>query len=215
MSNVTSETEKGFAARAAETPGEQFAHRYSVIANPLFVALPLFLFVAFISAPNWQKGLLWWGIIAIGFTAVPFLFIRQGVRRGKYTDDHVSARSQRVIPLSFGLLCMVAVFVLLLTLRAAPALLATLVSALASLAIATAITQFARYKISLHMIGVAGAVTTCCLLVGPWPLLLAPLVPLTGWARWKVGGHTIPQAVAGTILALAVTLVVFWLFHII
>jgi hypothetical protein len=213
MSNV-SETEKGFTARAAETPGERFAHRYSVIANPLFVAIPLFLFVALKAAPDWQRGLLWWGIIAVGFTAVPFLFIRQGVRRGKYTDDHVSVRSQRLVPLSFGLLCMVVVFVLLLVLHAAPALLATLVAALSSLAIATAITQLG-YKISLHMIGMAGAVTTCCLLAGPWLLLLAPLVLLTGWARWKVGGHTPPQAVAGTILAVVVTLAVFWLFHII
>jgi hypothetical protein len=214
MSNV-SETEKGFAARAAETPGEQFAHRYSVIANPLFVALPLFLFVALKTAPDWQRGLLWWGIVAVGFTAAPFFFIRQGVRRGKYTDDHVSVRSQRVVPLSFGLLCMIVVFVLLLVLHAAPALLATLVAALSSLAIATAITQFASYKISLHMIGMAGAVTTCVLLAGPWLLLLAPLVPLTAWARWKVGGHTPPQAAAGTILAVAVTLAVFWIFHII
>ena len=206
------EAEKGFAASKAETLGERLAHIYSVLANPLFVAVPLFLFVSLHSAPDWQRALLWWGIITAGFTAAPFLFIRQGVRRGRYTDNHVSVRPQRLIPLSFGLVCMILVFVLLLWLQAAPPLLATLTAALVSLALAIASTQFARYKISLHMIGVSGAVTTCCLLAGPAFLLLVPLIVLTGWARWKVGGHTPSQAVAGMTLAVVVTLIVFWLF---
>jgi hypothetical protein len=91
------------------------------------------------------------------------------------------------------------------------ALLATVVAALISLAFAIAITQFLRFKISLHMASSAGAVTVCVLLFGPWLLLLTPLIPLIGWARWKVGAHTVLQACAGTILAILSTLIIFWL----
>jgi hypothetical protein len=204
------QSEKGFAV-TAETPGEKTAHIISVVANPLFVALPLFLAVALHTAPDVPHALIWWVIIAIGITGAPFFFIRLGVKRGKYTDDHVSNRAQRFVPLSFGLLCMVLVFVLLLFLSVPHELLATVVAALVSLALAIAITQFLRFKISLHMVGSAGAITICVLLFGPWLLVLTPLIVLIGWARWKVHAHTVPQAFAGTALAIFVTLAVFWI----
>ncbi len=47
----------------------------------------------------------------------------------------------------------------------------------------------------------------------PWlALLLAPLVPLVGWARWQLRAHTVAQAVAATMLAIVITLGTFWLF---
>jgi membrane-associated phospholipid phosphatase len=56
-------------------------------------------------------------------------------------------------------------------------------------------------------------VTVFVLVLG-WPaLLLAPLVPLVGWARWQVRAHTVAQAVVGALIAVAVTLGTFWLFH--
>ncbi len=204
------QAERGFTV-AAETPGERLAHRISLVANPLFVVLPLFLAVALHTAPDPLHALEWWAIIAIGFTGAPFFFIRIGVRRGRYTDEHVSNRAQRFIPLTFGLLCMILVFVLLLFLAVPRVLLATVVGALVSLAFAIAITQFLRFKISLHMVGSAGAVTVCVVLFGPWLLLLAPLVLLIGWARWKVHAHTPLQACAGTLLAILATLATFWL----
>ncbi|GCE32126.1 hypothetical protein KDA_76100 [Dictyobacter alpinus] len=203
--------EKGFAA-TAETPGEKVAHRISVVANPLFVALPLFLVVALHTAPDLLHALGWWLIIAVGITGAPFFFIRMGVKRGKYTDDHVSNRAQRFVPLSFGLICMLLVFVLLFFLAVPRLLLATVVAALATLAFAIVITQFGKFKISLHMAGSAGAVTICILLFGPWLFVLAPLVILIGWARWKVRAHTVLQACAGTVLAALVTIAVLWLF---
>ncbi len=202
--------EKGFAV-AAEMPGEKVAHRISLITNPLFEALPLFFAVALHTAPDLGHALLWWVIIAVGITGAPFFFIRIGVRQGRYTDDHVSNRAQRLIPLSFGLLCMVIVFISLLFLAVPHALLATVIAALVSLACAIAITQLLSFKISLHMVGSAGAVTVCVLLFGPLLLFLAPLVILIGWARWKVHAHTLLQACAGTILAITLTVTIFWL----
>jgi hypothetical protein len=202
--------ERGFAI-AAETPGEKVAHLISVLSNPLFVVLPVYLAVALHTAPDFLHALLWWGITAIGITAVPFLFIRIGVRRGKYTDDHVSNRAQRFIPLSFGLLCMLLVFVMLLFLAVPRVFLITVAIAPISVACAIAITQCFRFKISLHMVSIAQVVTICWWLFGSLFLLLVPLVVLIGWARWKVRAHTILQACAGTLLGVSATMALFWI----
>jgi hypothetical protein len=161
--------EKGFVA-APTTSGEMLAHWIPVVTNPLFVALPLFLAVALRTAPDPLHVLTWWGIIAVGITGAPFFFIRIGVQKGKYTDDHVSNRAQRLLPLSFGLACMILVFLLLLFLTVPRVLLATVVSALASLACALAITQLLRFKISLHMVGSAGTILAVLLTVAVFRL---------------------------------------------
>lgn len=206
--------EKGFTDVLAETPGERIAHAISVMGNPLFVALPLFLLVAWQTAPDVPHALLWWLVTSVGVTGVPFFFIRRGVRRGTYTDDHVSVREQRLIPLSVGLAGMVLVFLFLILLHVARPFIATLTSALVALALAIAVTQFARYKISLHMVGITGAITICSLLLSPLFLILSPLVFLVGWARWKVHAHTPLQACLGVVLAVIVTFATLWLFGI-
>jgi hypothetical protein len=205
-------TEKGFTGTAAETAAEKAAHRISVVGNPLFVALPLFLLVAWKTAPDLPHALLWWVITAAGVTGIPFFFIRRGVRKGAYTDDHVSVREQRLVPLSVGLGGMILVFLLLILLGAAHPYLAALTSALVSLALALAITQLAKYKVSLHMVGITGSITVCSLLFSPWFLLLSPLIILLGWARWQVRAHTVLQACLGVILAVIVTWGILWLF---
>jgi hypothetical protein len=211
---TTSEAEIGFTGTEAETTAEKIAHRISVVGNPLFVALPLFLFVAWKTAPDLPRALLWWIITSAGVTGIPFFFIRRGVRKGTYTDDHVSIREQRFIPLSVGLGSMILVFLLLILLGAALPYLASLTSSLVSLALVLAITQLVRYKVSLHMVGITGSVTLCSLLFSPWFLLLSPLVILLGWARWQVRAHTVLQACAGFFLAIAVTWATLWLFRV-
>jgi len=209
---ITPKTEKGFAGTEAETTAEKVAHRISVAGNPLFVALPLFFLVAWKTAPDWPQALLWWVITAAGVTGIPFFFIRRGVQRGTYTDDHVSVREQRLVPLAVGLGGMILVFLLLVLLGAARPYLAALTSALVSLAVALAITQLAKYKVSLHMVGITGSVTVLSLLFSLWFLLLSPLILLLGWARWQVRAHTVLQACLGLLLAVMVTWAILWLF---
>jgi membrane-associated phospholipid phosphatase len=103
-------------------------------------------------------------------------------------------------------------FVLLLALHAARPLIATMTAVIVVLLLATLITRF--WKISLHLVGVTGAVTAYTLLFGPLFLVLSPLVVCVGWARWRVGAHTPWQAVAGTVLAGSLTVVIFWLWHV-
>jgi membrane-associated phospholipid phosphatase len=186
------------------------ARGISEVTNPLFVACPTFFVVAFASAPDMLHALLWWLIAVAGISIAPFLFVLRGVREGRYSDHHVSIREQRLIPLAFGLGSIGIAFLLLFLLHASPVLMATMTGVIVVLLIATIITRF--WKISLHVVGIAGAVTVCVLLFGPRLLLLAPLVAIVAWARWQVGAHTPLQAVAGTVLAVSVTVILFRVF---
>jgi hypothetical protein len=76
--------------------------------------------------------------------------------------------------------------------------------------IAMAITHSARWQVSLHLGGIAGSVTDFVLIFGPILLVLTPLVALVGWARWRVGAHTVAQAVVATILAVVITVGMIW-----
>ncbi len=207
MSNKTRaiEDEKGFSeASSSEKPAVRLAHLISVVTNPLFVALPTSLLVALYSAPDVLHALLWWVVTVVGMSVAPFLFIRRGVARGHYSDPHVSIREQRFVPLLFALGCTIIVFILLLALHASNALIATVVAVLVVGVITIVITRY--WKISLHLVGMAGSVTVLVLIFGPLCLLLSPLVVLVGWARWQVRAHTLLQALAGTVLAVSVTI---------
>ena len=188
----------------------RLAHVISEVANPLYVALPTFLVIALISAPDVLHALLWWIVAVAGISVAPFLFVLRGVHRGHYSDHHVSRREQRFIPLLFGTAAAAIAFVLLLILSASRPLIATVTAVIVVLVIATVITRY--WKISLHVVGMAGAVTVFVLMFGPRFLFLSALVVLVGWARWQVGAHTLPQALAGTALAVSVTVTLFWMF---
>ena len=73
----------------------------------------------------------------------------------------------------------------------------------AGLAVALAITAF--WKISIHAAVAAGTVTSLGALVGPWWLILVPLVVLTGWARVEIRDHTLVQVLVGAVVGASVT----------
>jgi hypothetical protein len=188
-----------------------FATVISLVSNPLFVAIPTFLIIALYTASSLLQACIWWGITVVGISLAPLLFIRRGVRRGLYSDHHVSIRQERLVPLSFGIACFFGVFVSLILLQASATMLATITAALVSLIVATGVTRFWT-KISLHLVGIAGTATVFTLLFGTVAGIVYPLVFIVAWARWRVRAHTVFQAFFGTVLAVSVTLLTFWLF---
>lgn len=189
------------------------AQLISRLSNPLFVAPPLFLLVAVNTAPSLWLGLLWWAVIGIGISVAPILFIRRGVRQGVYSNVHVSRREERFIPFLFSVLCMVMVLVLLMLLRAPLELLATVTAMICTLLAAFAITHWARWKISLHLIGLSGALTTMSVVIDHMLAFSFILLVIIGWARWKVHAHTIGQILGGSLLGCGIPLLVYWLFN--
>jgi hypothetical protein len=166
--------------------GERLARVLSDVSNPLFVALPTFLVIALASAPDAVHAPLWWAIAVIGISLASLLFILRAVFQERYSNHHGRKREQRCVPLLFGIGCMSLTCVLLIVLYASPVL------------IATCCLSLLNWKISLHLVGSAGAITVCALLFGPRSLWLSPPVALVGWARRRVHAHTLWQILAGS-----------------
>ncbi len=201
--------EKGLSSLS--TPGDRFAYWLSQITSPFVVGPGVFGYVALSTTSTVTEGVEWLTVIGVGLL-VPFGCIWWGVKTGKLTDLHVSRRSERLVPLLVGLMALGGMLAGLLLLSASRPLVATLVAVIVSFALATLITRVAKYKISLHIDSAAGAVTVCCLLASPVFLALSPLVVLIAWARWKLEAHTPFQAMCGAVLAVFVTVTMFWLF---
>jgi membrane-associated phospholipid phosphatase len=65
------------------------------------------------------------------------------------------------------------------------------------------------WKISAHAAATAGMATALSLVLGVWILPSFVLAVLTIWARVRLGAHTLLQALAGAILSIVVTALVF------
>jgi hypothetical protein len=171
----------------------------------------LVLLVAWHSAPTTAEAVQW-GVLAVLFvSAMPFLYILRGVRRGRLTDHHVGLRQQRPVPLLIGVVSML-VGLFLLAFWGAPRGLIALV-AMVAVGMALSLLVTLVWKLSIHAAVVSGAVAVLVLVFGLPLLVLAPLVPLVCWARVAVRDHTPAQTVAGAVLGAAVAVVVFSAFR--
>lgn len=206
---IEEKAEKG--QPSLRTSGDRFAYWLSQITSPYIVGFGVFGYVSLTTAPTVADGFRWLVVIGVCL-AVPYGYMWWGVKKGKWTDIHVSRRSQRLVPLLIGLFALAGMLAALLGLSASRPLVATLAAVIISFSLATVITQVAKYKISLHVNSAAGTITVLCLLAGPFWLALAPLVVLVAWARWKLEAHSPLQAVYGAALAVAVDITTFWLF---
>ena len=65
------------------------------------------------------------------------------------------------------------------------------------------------WKISAHVAATAGMATALWLVFGVWMLPVYVLAVLTVWARVRLGAHTISQALAGAVLSIGITALVF------
>jgi len=65
------------------------------------------------------------------------------------------------------------------------------------------------WKISAHAAATAGMATALWLVLGMWMLSVYVLVAVVIWARVRLGAHTFLQALAGAILSVAITALVF------
>ena len=99
----------------------------------------------------------------------------------------------------------------LLLLQVAAAFLATIVAVLVGGVVTMIINKYWT-KMSLHLVGITGAVTVLVLVFGPFLLVVSPLIVLVGWARWRVHAHTLLQMVLAGVLAVGITVGIFKLF---
>ena len=127
---------------------------------------------------------------------LPVLYIAWNVRNGNITDLHMKVRAERIRPFVVTLLCSGAALALLIAFNAPRLMPMFALFSLIQLGLMTLITLV--WQISIHAMSITGAVVAAGAMFGVGPaLVLFPLVPLVGAARYKLGRHTLPQLVAG------------------
>ncbi|MDQ6670670.1 MAG: phosphoesterase PA-phosphatase [Chloroflexota bacterium] len=197
----------GRRTQPSASTSQVIAHLLTEGLAPAPVAGVLLLIVAWHSATSLADALLW-GVIAVVCAAVlPMAYILRGVRRRRLTDRHVHLRHQRPLPLLVGVTSVLA-GIGVLTLGHAPRELVALVVAM-GVGLASSLLVTLRWKISIHVAVVAGAVVILILVFGPTWLALTPLVAGVAWARVVLGDHSLAQSAAGSILGATVAAAVF------
>jgi membrane-associated phospholipid phosphatase len=184
----------------------QIARYVSTILSPSVVSLPTVFLVALHDVSN--------ALLAIGYAFLTLLFISVGpmayiivgVKLGKFTDIDVSKRSQRSGPFIFALIStFLGLAVLFLT--HGPKTLQTLMMLLIiSGLLMMGITFW--WKISIHASALAGTVTILAYLFGNIILPAYLLVILVGSSRVVLRRHTAAQVLAGSLLNIALVLIV-------
>jgi membrane-associated phospholipid phosphatase len=141
-----------------------------------------------------------WSLVGMLFTVVvPAAIVDVGVRRGRYTDHHLSRREQRAVPLGLSA-ASVLIGLAVLALAGAPRPIVTVL-------VVTTLTLL--WKVSLHVAVVGAAACVLTLLGGSgggslWALSWLA-VPVVGWARLRLTAHTLAQVVVGCVLGAGVT----------
>lgn len=191
---------------------DRLAEILSSIFHP-FVIVILTMILATAGQGNNVERALFWTVLSICVVILPLTYaIYSKVRSGQYSDASVSIREQRHGLYGLAACLFIALITVLILGKAPRAFLAGTLSGVLALSIAFLINR--RYtKVSLHSMGISTC-TVILLLTTPWQgVLLALFIPLVGWARIRLGHHTLPQVLIGFAVAVVSVVLVFRLFH--
>jgi hypothetical protein len=168
------------------------------VLAPTVLVVVLTTVVSVHASDSPARGLRVAAVAVLFAVALPSAVLLAGIRSGRLSDRHLRRREERPAMMAVALTC-VGLGLLVLRRVDAPTDVFALMAAIgAGVAVTLGISAF--WKISVHTSCVAGAVASLALLVHPAALLLAPLVPLTAWARVVLLHHTTLQTVAGAVV---------------
>jgi len=174
---------------------EKWAKIISFVFDGSFISIPIFIIICLAVVDNIMVAISWALLCLLFGAMLPFLYIFFLYRKNKIYDIHVPEKGNRIKPLLFTSLSNTVGLIVLYILDAPIFLKVIFILTLISTSILTVITYY--WKISLHASWITSVVITFNVLLGPWMLLLLPLIPIIGWARVKVRRHTTPQVVLG------------------
>lgn len=139
---------------------------------------------------------------------LPLLYVAWNVRNGNISDLHMKVRRERIRPFMVTLLGSTVALTTLVAAGAPRLMPLFALFSLIQLGLMTLITFV--WQISMHSMSITGAVVTAGALYGVGPaLVLFPLVPLVGAARYKLGRHTWSQILAGAAVGAVMSVILF------
>jgi hypothetical protein len=179
------------------------AERISDLFSPPVLTGGLAIVLTRLGTPTWTAALSWSSLYVVVGDLVPLAYLLRLLRKGIVSDLHVGVRTERIRPLVVLLVCLGVAFAGAMLLSAPYTLRLFLGLSLVQGIILTAIT--AIWQISFHAAAVTALIAASGILFGlTTGLILAPLLPLVGWARIHLHRHTFRQVVAGAALSAAI-----------
>lgn len=175
----------------------------STITNPPIICIPLFLIISVILAGGDINKFLVLEAISIVFATVLPMAIILGWAKIIGTDNDISNRTDRFIPMIVGVVsyfigCLVSLLVnadIFMTIL----LLCYSINTFIMMLITT------KWKISIHSTGLSGPVGALIILVGFGGAIIGLLYPVVIWSRVTLKKHTMAQAIAGGALGFFLT----------
>lgn len=148
------------------------------------------------------------GIIAACFGSVlPLAFILYQVHSRRVTDIHVGDRRQRPLIMLVTLVLALIGVALMLWVGITRALLATVIAGVTGIVVCLLITV--RWKVSIHLAVLGGACVLLADALTHWVLLALVVTLPLGWARVRLGDHTVGQVTAGALTGAAIAAIVY------
>jgi len=184
---------------------DRFARWVSILFDSSILSLPIFLVFGWHSAQT--SGFFWAILSLVVVTGIPLSYLLLGRKQGWVSDMELSRREERprfiLVSLTSDVLAL-----LFLHFLGGPQLLIVMVLTYFCLALVMfTISNF--WKISMHMAGVGGFSTALVFVFGTPALLALISLPLVAWARWHRRKHTVDQLIAGTLVGVLITVLVF------
>jgi len=179
----------------------------SRVLNPFIISIMALLVATYAGTNNLREFWTWALIILFFCVMVPFAYIyarssRKGSSNRKMPDFSSFLKERRkgiwVLVIITG-----APFISLLIILKAPVMLmATLVALIGSCLVIALVNRF--FKASFHISCVTILVITALVVWGKAALPALLIIPLVGWARFKVKEHSLAQLATGFTIALII-----------
>ncbi|MEV6978007.1 phosphatase PAP2 family protein [Kitasatospora sp. NPDC093806] len=190
----------------AATPVTTWARRVTDGLEPKNVIIAQLLLLG--GVRHGWPGLGWAAFAALFAAVIPTLFIQRGIRKGTLEDRHVGHRKRRLTVIPFIMGSVATSFAVMYAAHAPGDLTAMVLAMFAALIPILVITVW--WKVSVHTAVASGAVLCLAIALGPWWLLLYPLVALIGWSRVVLRDHTTAQTIVGTVVGAVSAGLTFW-----
>ncbi|MBU2534659.1 MAG: hypothetical protein KKD83_00640 [Chloroflexi bacterium] len=180
----------------------------SKITNPCILSVLVLLLMAFTESTNVGVLIGWAAIVFLFLVLLPlvYVYIRTSKSRGGtkllsnptlFLKQH--PRDILILGLLLGLPCLV----ILVVLEAPPLLISTLAALLASSIVTALFNIF--YRVSYHLAAVTVLMLMAALTWGQIYFVLLAVIPLVGWAKYRIHEHTPAQLAMGVAVSVAIS----------
>jgi len=173
------------------------------------LSLPIFLSIFFSSTESISIKLPSLLISIVFLVLIPYLLILVLYKRKKICDLHMSKKKERVLPLFFINLSMLAGFAILSFIQFDKLFYTIYLIYLIGLTVLSLITIF--WKISFHTSYATIFFIIFITIYGKWAIFSVVLIPVMVWARVELKRHTIAQALSGVMITSLISLMVLYI----